>query len=210
MTITFADASLILATFLGPIFAVQAQKWIERSKETRARKLTIFHTLMATRGLKAASNDHVQALNSIDIVFDNKGKDWKIISAWSEYLDHLNNFPEDNDLPAQRAWNEKATNSLVSLLQVIGGRLGYNFSTVQLERGVYYPRGHNEEILARIALHRMLTKLSDGTWWLPLDIKSLPIDPAALKLQLEVQNAVLAALSGNGALNVAVKNPINP
>jgi hypothetical protein len=111
-TITIADISLIIATFLGPVFAVQAQKWIERSKETRTRKVDIFRTLMATRGLKAASNEHVQALNSIDIVFENKGKDRKIISAWSEYLDHLNNFPTDDDLPAQRVWNDKATDSL--------------------------------------------------------------------------------------------------
>jgi hypothetical protein len=97
--------------------------------------------------------------------------------------------------------------SLVLLLQVIGENLGYNFTTVQLKRGVYYPRGHNEEYLARVATYRMLAKLSQGTWSLPLDIKSLAIDPAILKLQLDVQNAVLAALSGNGALNVAVKNP---
>src|ERR1700722_1289568 len=150
MTITFTNVSL------GPVLAVQAQKWIERSRENRARKLNIFHTLMATRGLKAASFEHVQALNSIDIVFDGKNaKEKKIILALGEYLDHLNDFPQDNDEHGQRRWNERTTDLLISLLQAIGISFGYDFTTVQLKRGVYYPRGHDEEIIARIALRQM-------------------------------------------------------
>lgn len=82
MTITIADALIILATLVGPIVAVQTQKWIERSREDRARKVNVFNTLMATRGLKAASADHVKALNSIDIIFDRQNeKEKRIISA---------------------------------------------------------------------------------------------------------------------------------
>ena len=80
---TIADALLILAAIVGPIAAVQAQKWIERAREVRTRKLNIFHTLMATRGLRWASLDHVQALNSIDLFFNSKSsKDKSVIVAW--------------------------------------------------------------------------------------------------------------------------------
>jgi len=61
MTVTIADALIILATLFGPIAAVQAQKWIERAREKRASKVNIFNTLMATRGIRIASMDHVKA-----------------------------------------------------------------------------------------------------------------------------------------------------
>ena len=162
---------------------------------------------MATRGLKFASADHVKALNSIDIVFSRRDpKEKTIIDAWQEYLDHLNNYPkDDNDKAAQGAWNSRAENLLAVLLKSIGDRLGFEFTIVQLKRGVYYPRGHHEEILAGIALRNLVTKLSDGTWNLPLDIKSLPINQDILKLQVDVQKATLAALSGEGAMTVDVK-----
>jgi Family of unknown function (DUF6680) len=36
-------------TILGPVLAVQAQKWVEGFREKKARRLTIFRTLMAMR-----------------------------------------------------------------------------------------------------------------------------------------------------------------
>ncbi len=151
MTITISDALIILATLVGPIAAVQAQKWIERAREDRARKVNIFNTLMATRALKVASADHVKALNSIDLIFDRKKpKEKAIIVAWEEYLDHLNNHPQkDDDLAGQTAWNSKVDDLLANLLKSIGNSLRYDFSIVQLKRGIYYPRGHHEEIMAR-------------------------------------------------------------
>jgi hypothetical protein len=202
---TIADALLILAAIVGPIAAVQAQKWIERAREVRTRKLNIFHTLMATRGLRWASLDHVQALNSIDLFFNSKSsKDKSVIVAWGEYLDQLNIRTEDGDDQAARAWQERSIDLLAHLLKEMGLSLGYDFTIVQLKRGIYYPRGHDEEIAARIALRTILTKLRDGSWHVPLDIKSLPVDPAILKLQLDLHAAMLSALSGKGALNVAV------
>jgi hypothetical protein len=62
------DWSIIGATILGPILAVQAQKWVEIIRERRGRKLWIFHTLMATRAART-STEHVQALNMIDLIF---------------------------------------------------------------------------------------------------------------------------------------------
>src|ERR1700741_2114489 len=56
--ITIADWLLIAVTFTGPIVAVQVQKWVERIREKRNRKHWIFHTLMATRAIRAGSNEH--------------------------------------------------------------------------------------------------------------------------------------------------------
>jgi hypothetical protein len=38
-------------TLLGPVLAVQAQKWVEGFREKKARRLTIFRTLMTTRAM---------------------------------------------------------------------------------------------------------------------------------------------------------------
>jgi hypothetical protein len=203
MTIT--DTFLILATFVGPIAAVQAQKWIERSRETRNRKLWIFHTLMSTRALRASSPEHVQALNSIDLVFNARKKgDKPIIDAWGEYLDHLNHYPDNSDAKAIQTWNIKGEDFLIELLKKIGDRLGYSFTSVQLKRGIYYPRGHSDLISSQIALRDMIVKLSAGTWHFPVAVHEFPVSDDAMKLQAAVQNALLEALSGKSPLKVSV------
>ena len=62
---------IIFSTLLGPFLAVQAQEWVERSKESRKRKNNIFQTLMVSRAT-ALSERHVEALNSIKFVFSKK------------------------------------------------------------------------------------------------------------------------------------------
>ena len=44
-----ADIAIVVATLLGPVLAVQAQKWLERGREITQRRAWIFRTLMATR-----------------------------------------------------------------------------------------------------------------------------------------------------------------
>ena len=48
----FSDAALIIATLGGPIFAVQAQTFLERRRAAAARRLDVFRALMATRGAR--------------------------------------------------------------------------------------------------------------------------------------------------------------
>jgi hypothetical protein len=134
---TISDALLICATFLGPIAAVQAQKWIERSRERRNRRLMIFQTLMATRAMRASSNDHVQALNLIEVLFDgNSQKDKDVRKAWQIYLDFFQQIPPDGEENA-RAHNEKGIDFLVNLLESMAKYLRYDFDKIQLKRGGY-------------------------------------------------------------------------
>ena len=90
----FTDTALITATVMGPVLAVQAQKWIERARGRREAQLRIFNTLMATRAARV-SPAHVEALNAIDIHFRANG--WRVPTAkerevsrrWRIYADHL-------------------------------------------------------------------------------------------------------------------------
>jgi hypothetical protein len=82
-------------TLLGPVLAVQAQKWVEGFRENKARRLTIFRTLMATRAMVLDPN-HVEALNAVPIDFY---KDKGVMDAWEEYFLHLTGVPA-----ADSAW----------------------------------------------------------------------------------------------------------
>src|SRR5712691_10499658 len=90
MHLDWSIAAIVIATVMGPILAVQAQKYLERYRDQKRVKDSIFRVLMATRANRLAS-DHVQALNGIELAFYGGGnKEKKVREAWKAYLDHLN------------------------------------------------------------------------------------------------------------------------
>lgn len=120
--ITISHILMILAVLIAPLVAVQVQKYLERHQEKRERKLRIFKTLMATRGVPL-SQDHVQALNMIDIEFYGE-KYKKIITSWKDYLNHLEKITKDDE-ERFSLWNEEKADLLANLLLVMGKSLGY-------------------------------------------------------------------------------------
>jgi hypothetical protein len=84
-----SDVVLAACTVLGPLLAVQAQKLIERRRETKDRKLAIFRTLMATRA-STLSLEHVQVLSSVPIEFYS---DKAVMDQWETYFAHLTTGP---------------------------------------------------------------------------------------------------------------------
>jgi len=45
----FTIAAALIGAVVGPIAAIQVQKWLERRQRNRDRREWVFHTLMATR-----------------------------------------------------------------------------------------------------------------------------------------------------------------
>lgn len=180
------DVIMILAVIAGPVLAVQAQKYIESIKEARNRKLGIFHTLMSTRATRLAQ-DHVAALNMIDIEFYGKtrfGKrsqssgEKKITNAWKVYNDHLNNKPSDDRLDA---WLEKGDELFTSMLYALAQHLGYEFDEVQLKRDCYRPIAHGNIENEQHRLRQGLVDVLDGKKSIPMAVTYLPpyhpVDP---------------------------------
>ena len=200
MTITISDALLIMATFLGPIAAVQAQKWIERGRDAHNSRLTIFQTLMATRAMRASSADHVQALNLIDVFFNRK-QDREIREAWQVYLDFLNQRPPVGE-DAAKAHNDKGVDYLVGLLELIAKVLGYDFNKVHLKRGGYYPGFHATGDQAKLSILDSLAKILVGQKAVPMSVVSFPVSDESLRRQNEVQDALLETLAGKKPLMV--------
>jgi hypothetical protein len=161
----------IAAIVLGPIFAVQAEKLVEARRErTRARR-GLFHTLMRTRAARV-SPQHVEALNSINFYFR---KDKRVVEAWKIYFDHLNTpYPEkEND-----NWARRAEDCFVKLLTEMAAVLGYVFDEVQIRRGIYAPRAHEEAESDSLVIRRSLAEILSGKRVIPVYVVP-PITPAA-------------------------------
>ena len=113
------DWITILATLLGPILAVQAQKAVENYRERGRRKMFVFSQLMATRRARA-SGDHVTALNMIDVVFHGGKRrstnERDVLNAWKEYHDNLNT-PFDQQ--GFQAWSSRGDDLFANLLAAI-------------------------------------------------------------------------------------------
>ena len=89
---TASDWAIVCATLLGPVLAVQAQKWVERATESRRRRRWIFDTVMANRATRLA-DENVKALNLIDLEFRRRripsSRDRAVIEAWHELFGEL-------------------------------------------------------------------------------------------------------------------------
>jgi len=187
---------MIAAILLGPVLAVQAQKWLESLREQRTRKLWIFRTLMTTRATPV-SPQHVEALNMIDMEFSGtSSKEKEVIDAWRDYQDHLNTQVSDDKISS---WLDKSSDLLVELLFKMSKVIGYNFNKVQLRRGCYIPRGHIEQELQFLTIRRSLAAMLDGKNAIPV---SFPISEEALAKQEAVQKGFLELLDGQRIIKV--------
>ncbi len=177
---TSSDWVMILAVLLAPLVAVQVQKYLESIKEKRERKLRIFKQLMATRAA-TVSPEHVQALNMIDLEFHEE-KYKKVTSAWKTYLDHLGNYPKDDE-KHQPVWADKRVDLLANLLLEMGKSLGYQFDDVHIKKGIYAPEVHAQIENENFLIRRGVIRLLYGEANLQMDVKSFPYSEDAIKEQ---------------------------
>ena len=178
-----------MATIAGPILAVQAQKMVERFRERRVRKLWIFHTLMATRANRTA-NEHVQALNMIDLSFYGSKIFWiqrrtkkeqAVLDAWTDYRTQLNTAAQ----PDVGVWSGKCDELFINLLHAISCDMGFSFDRVQLKTGSYTPIAHGDFMAEQTATRKLWLEVLKGTRPLKMEITNLPTAPAKPPSQVE-------------------------
>lgn len=168
-----SDWLVISAIIIGPVLAVQIQKFIENRKVIKERKMNIFRTLMATRA-RPLSPIHVEALNMIDIEFH---KDKEVVGAWKLLLDNFENYPKDPKDPKDPIYlskidscAEKSNELRTNLLYEMAKTLNYDFNKVHLKRGAYIPKGHADIELKQNFILDSLTDLFLGRKSLPINI----------------------------------------
>ena len=200
--------AVIAATLVGPILAVQAQKFLEMIRERRNRKIALFERLMATRAARVSA-EHVRALNMIDLVFYGErvfgiqrrsASEQQILDAWREYHDHLNTKADDGQLPL---WAAKGDELFTNLLFAISKDVGYKFDRVQLKRGAYSPVAHEELEAQQAELRHAALSLITGKHALKMNVVGFPIDQEALAAnKAAIQNVGKALESGVLSVNV--------
>ncbi|MCK1619542.1 hypothetical protein IVA96_23795 [Bradyrhizobium sp. 159] len=191
-----SDIVIAACTLIGPILAVQAQKWIEGYREKRDRRFNIFRTLMATRAANLTAA-HVEAINAVPIDFYG---DKPIIDAWEEYFEHLTKSTEVDAL-----WGQRRIDLFTKLLAAIGQRVGYSFSAAQMNR-IYFPNAHGKMEEDANAIRIGMAALFKGEFNLPLAIKSVAGDPAVAELQMDLNKRMQAAYGEDGSLRVTIES----
>jgi hypothetical protein len=200
-----AEWLIILATVMGPILAVQTQKFIERWREKQERKLRIFQALMATRTARV-SPGHVEALNMIDIVFYKQGpKEKRVVDAWRLYQDHLNDTQDHQTSESLARWGKKGDDLFTDLLYAMAQALNYDFDKVYLKRGVYSPRAHGEEQVAQLMIRDSLVKILSGEQPLPMKVVSIPVSEGDTQKQRQIWDGLLECLAGNRSIKIKLE-----
>jgi hypothetical protein len=176
-----SDWAIIVATLLGPVLAVQAQKWIERATEQRRRKHWIFETLMASRAMRL-SPEHVRALNQIELDFaptkvlgvqrkPSKG-DRAVLEAWRQYADKLGEHHTDE--AALKAWGQRADDLFIELMHTMAKAMGYSLEQPQIRRGIYYPTSFDKSERRAEFIQDSLAKLLGGHTALKMEVVDFP------------------------------------
>ena len=159
----------LLAIVLGPILAVQAEKWIERLREEKRERKFIFLTLMRTRS-NVLLREHVDALNMIPPVFSKKNPpDTEVRRRWDLLLSHRSSAIPTNPALAQE-WCRQSVSHLTNLLLALAKALHYKFDENDIQR-VYSPRAHETELAENQEARQLLLKLLRGESALKIEEK---------------------------------------
>lgn len=154
---------ITIATFCGPVAAIQVDRFLSNLREKQDRKLAVFRTLMATRGNTLAP-DHVNALNAIPIEFYGHKP---IIDAWQALYKHLHtDFTND-------AWAVRKADLLIMLLTAMGNDLHYKFNSDEIE-STYTPQGHSMIEKDRLAVLSGLAGIVSGGKAIRMELTNWP------------------------------------
>jgi len=222
--LTLNEGLTIAAVLLSPMIAVQVQKYLERKRDIRERKLSVFHTLMATRASRL-SPIYVEALNRIDLTFTD-AREKPIRDKWKECLDKFANVPKPPEQPAAAAvdvqtppaqpslegyhsemkvWNDAIEDLTADLLYEMGKSLGYDFDKIHIKRGAYIPKAHADTEVEQNLLRRGLVELLVFRKPLPLEVHSMPSEGEQVsKEQEEIRKLLSAYLKGEQTMPVRV------
>ncbi|MPT47110.1 MAG: hypothetical protein E2598_01665 [Sphingobium sp.] len=199
-TFQLSDVAIIIATLAGPVLAVQAQKWLEKSRAINDRRNHIFRVLMATRAARL-SPGHVEALNAIPVEFYGRSKKLKpIVDDWHTYLDTLENKGnlEGQVLAVARQ------NAFMDMLHKISIFLGYSFNRSELEKDVYYPEGHKVIEDDQELIRRGFAAMFKEELAIPMAVKEFPatVDEQTFDNQAALTKLLTEWLEGQRAVKV--------
>ena len=174
--------AIVFATLLGPVLAVQAQKWIERSKVRSDEKDDVFRKLMATRATRL-SEEHVKALNMIDIAYlsgrpkKRTKEEVAVIQRWAEYRGHLFTDQRGKSEAAVSAWVDSGYNLFAEMLMAMAAERGHEFDKHTLGTGGYFPIAHGNALIQQEKARDLFIEVLSGNRPISMSIKDMQSDP---------------------------------
>jgi hypothetical protein len=142
-----------LLTLLSVIVGYFLNGFAAKRNEARARQLSIFYDLMATRA-QTLNPRHVEGFNAVPVAFFGKRA---IFDRWRECFAHFN-----NRAISQEAWHIEHARLLSALLVEMAKALGYDFSKADID-AVYSPEGHGHLERDQLAvIQGLATALKSG------------------------------------------------
>lgn len=173
-----SDWAIVVSTLLGPVLAVQAQKWLEGLRAHHYQKQALFQRLMATRGSRL-SQQHVEALNMIDLAFYGRRilffrwqtRTEKVATRlWGEYLDSLS-VPNSEVVFARRE------DCFINMLAAMSDDLGFAFDRVTIKNHTYSPIAHGTLEDQAAAFRVAALEVLHGQRSLKMEIINIPGNP---------------------------------
>ncbi len=149
---TWFEWITVAAIVLGPIFALWAQRILDKIREEQEQQKRVFFTLMSTRATPLSA-EHINALNSIPVVYGGQhGR--KIREAWQSLLTQFNSDAE------AAGWQERVNDIKADLLREIADLVGFNqFTTDSLKREMYYPKYYHDIEVDNMKIRRALVHI---------------------------------------------------
>lgn len=209
--VTPGEWIVVFATVMGPILAVQAQKRLERLRERHNAKIWVFSALLNTRGQRL-SQDHVRALNMIDVAFYGSKllgmryqskSDKRVVAAWKTYLDNLGTDTAGYNDAQWAVLVAKRTDLFIDLLAEISKSVGFDFDRLHIEKSVYIPVAHSQQEQEQTQLREALVKVFSGGQPLRMEVTSLPTNPEAAAAHLQMIQQMVE-VTRNGRMEVTL------
>ena len=133
---------VVITALISGLLATIVTIWWQRRSEIRNKKMKVFETLMTYRYM-ISSQESVNALNSIDVVFY---KDKNVRKAFSDFLNETDKKPE---------FNPNIPDKHLKLLEEMSKSLGLKDIHWDDIKQSYYPSGLSEKIMEESLLRKM-------------------------------------------------------
>lgn len=133
---------VVITALISGLLATIVTIWWQRRSEIRNKKMKVFETLMTYRYM-ISSQESVNALNSIDVVFY---KDKNVRKAFSDFL---------NETDKKAEFNPNIPDKHLKLLEEMSKTLGLKDIHWDDIKQSYYPSGLSEKIMEESLLRKM-------------------------------------------------------
>ncbi|ODV42269.1 hypothetical protein AWV79_28255 [Cupriavidus sp. UYMMa02A] len=195
------DVAVVIATLVGPILAVQAQRVVEIARQRADTRLRVFASLMQSRATPT-SGAHVEALNAIPLAFHPQWWEFwwararlhAINQAWRTLLNHFSINMQGASEAQHVAWADKRRTLETDLLRKMGAHLGFKITDLDYETQIYFPNAHGNELAENQLIRSKLVEILSGNAAVPIQLTEIDPDAAA-----SARAAVQAILAGQVA-----------